>query len=245
MKPRPVPPAQPHGSLQQVFADVWMVTGTLALPGPLPIRFSRNMTVVREGGRLVLINSVRLSDDGMVALEALGKVTDVVRLAGFHGMDDAFFRERCGARLWAMKNQPYLAGLPGRGEPYLQPDEEVSEGSRLPLEGARVHLFHTTPEEAVLLLPYAGGTLVSGDVLQNWQAPDAWFSPLARVGMRALGFIRPYNLGPAWLRAAKPSVERIRALLDLPFENVLPAHGAAVLGGAREKFRPALERFTG
>jgi hypothetical protein len=45
------PPALPHGELRELLPDVFFVTGTVALPGPLPVRFSRNMTVVRsEGG---------------------------------------------------------------------------------------------------------------------------------------------------------------------------------------------------
>jgi len=91
------PPAQPHGALREVFPDVFFVTGTAGLPGPLPVRFSRNMTVVRAGERLTLINSVRLSEEGLRALDALGKVTDVLRLAGFHGMDDPFYKDRYGA----------------------------------------------------------------------------------------------------------------------------------------------------
>lgn len=58
-QPRPFPPALPHGELREVLSGIYIVTGTVAMPGPLPVRFSRNMTIVREGARLVLVNSVR------------------------------------------------------------------------------------------------------------------------------------------------------------------------------------------
>ena len=81
------------------------------MPGPIPIRFSRNMTVLRRGERLVLINSVRLDDAGLAALDKLGKVSDVVRLAANHGMDDPFYADRYKARVWAVKGQRYTAGF--------------------------------------------------------------------------------------------------------------------------------------
>src|ERR1700722_8894119 len=62
---RPFPPALPHGELDEVLPGLFLVTGTARLPGPLPVRFSRNMTVVREGERLVLLNSVRLDEAGL------------------------------------------------------------------------------------------------------------------------------------------------------------------------------------
>src|ERR1044072_6792326 len=112
MKPRPHPPAHPHGALRAVFPGVHFVTGTVAMgPG---IRFSRNMTIVREGERLIAINSVRLDDARRGQHEKRGKVTDVIRLAGFHGSDDPFYKERCGAKIWAIKGQPYISGFDAR-----------------------------------------------------------------------------------------------------------------------------------
>src|SRR5690242_10374266 len=103
--PRPLPAALPHGELRAILPDLYFVTGTLALPGFVPMRFSRNMTVVREGERLIVINSVRLDDAGLAELDKLGKVTDVVRLAGNHGMDDPFYKQRYGAKVWVVRGQ--------------------------------------------------------------------------------------------------------------------------------------------
>jgi hypothetical protein len=50
---RPFPPAGPHGELAEALPDVFFVTGSIRLPAPVPVIFSRNMTVVREGDRLV------------------------------------------------------------------------------------------------------------------------------------------------------------------------------------------------
>jgi len=59
--------------------------------------------------------------------------------------------------------------------------------------------------------------------------------------MKKMGFFKPCSVGPGWLQFAKPTVAEVRSVLDLDFAHVLPAHGEAVVGGAKEKFRPALE----
>lgn len=245
MTRRPHPKAQPHGELRQILPDVFFVTGTVAMPGPLPVAFSRNMTVVRQDGELTLINSVRLDEAGLAALERLGQVKHVLRLAGFHGMDDAFYQERYGARVWALRGQLYGAGFkkPRPDQVYLQPDVEVDATTALPLRGARLYVFTTRPPEGLLLLEREGGILVSGDCLQNWQRADPYFSLLGGWMMRAFGFLKPHNLGPGWLRAAKPAAAEVRGVLDLPFQHVLPAHGEAVIGGAREAYRPVIEGY--
>jgi hypothetical protein len=240
--PRPFPPASPHGELREIFSGLYFVTGSVVFPGPLRVRFSRNMTVVREGERLVLINSVRLNDAGLKQLDALGRVTDVIRLAGFHGADDPFYKDRYGAKIWVIKGQRYTAGFDGKSAPYLEPDAELGAGSELPLAGARLYVFSTEPAEALLLLAREGGVLVSGDCLQHWAEPDPYISWTGSLMLKLFGFMKPHNVGPAWLKRTKPPASELRAVLDLDFDHVLPAHGAPVLGGAKAAYRAALEK---
>lgn len=243
--PRPHPPALPHGELREILPDVFFVTGTFAVPGPLPMRSSRNMTVVREGERLIVVNSVRLDEAGLAALDRLGKVTDVVRLAANHGMDDPFYAERYGAKVWVLKGQRYTSGFDTKQpDTYFTPSVEIVADTKLPIAGASLHRIESSPPEGLLVLPQHGGVIVSGDCLQNWAAPDAYFSWLARPVMRAMGFLRPHNVGPGWLKSGKPPLPDLRAILGLPFANVLPAHGTPVLGGARELFTPAIDRVA-
>ena len=237
------PPAQPHGALREVFPGVFFVTGTVGMPGPLPVRFSRNMTVVREGERLTLINSVRLSEEGLRALDALGKVTDVLRLAGFHGMDDPFYKDRYGAKVWAVKGQRYVTGFNVRApKTYFTPDVEMDADTALPLAGAKLYLFGTEPPEAILVLDRDGGVAVSGDSLQHWHQTDAYFSFVGGLMMKLMGFIRPFNVGPGWLKQAKPGADALRGVLGLRFEHLLPAHGDVIQGGACERYRASIER---
>src|SRR5262252_7680239 len=121
--PRPFPPALPHGEIREILPGIHFVTGTVQMPGPLPVRFSRNMTIVREGERLVLVNSVRLDDAGLAALDGLGKVTDVVRLAANHGQDDPFYADRYKAKVWVVKGQRYTPGFDTSAkDTYFTPD---------------------------------------------------------------------------------------------------------------------------
>jgi hypothetical protein len=242
---RPHPPALAHGDIAEVLPGIHFVTGTVGMPGPLPVRFSRNMTIVRQGERLVVINAVRLDDAGLAKLDSLGKVTDVIRIAGNHGMDDPFYQDRYKAKVWAVAGQRYTAGFDtNAANVYLEPDVEMTDKTELPIAGARLYVIHSKPPEALLLLEQSDGTLVTGDSLQHWATPDAYFNFVGRTMMRLFGFIKPHNVGPAWLKQCKPPKEDLRGLLDLPFVNVLPAHGAAVLGEARERYRPAVERVS-
>lgn len=244
---RPMAPAYPHGELKEVLPDIFMVRGSLKFKKP-PMQFSRNMTVIRHDGELTIVNSVRLDEAGLTALDALGTVKHVIRIAGFHGMDDRFYRERYQATLWMVRGQIYTRSLnldgktPEQG--YMQADRLIDPDTELPIPGARAIVIAGKAPEGLLFLEAHGGTLISGDALQNWGKADEHFNWPARIGMRLMGFIKPYNLGPGWVKQVKPDLGALAGLLDLSFENVLPGHGDAVIGGAREAFRPAIERAT-
>ncbi len=238
------PPALPHGELTEVLPDIFFVTGTIRM-APL-VSFSRNMTVVREGERLVLIGSVRLDDAGLAALDALGKVTDVIRLAGFHGMDDPFYKDRYGAKVWVLEGMSYRKGFAPdpKVPPYFEADVKIGPDTELPLHDASLYTFSTKPSEALLLLEREGGVVVTGDSLQNWGRTNRYFSLVGKLMMKSMGFIKPHNLGPGWTKGVKPKVEEIRGILELEFEHLLPGHGDPVKGGAKQAYRPVIEAYS-
>jgi hypothetical protein len=80
------PKPLPHGPITEVFPDVFVVRGTIRFMPLLAI--ARNMTIVRDGDELTVINSVRLSAAGEAELRRLGAIKRLVRLGNFHGMDD-------------------------------------------------------------------------------------------------------------------------------------------------------------
>ena len=60
--------------------------------------------------------------------------------------------------------------------------------------------------------------------------------------MYMMGFIKPFNVGPAWLKACEidPQI-LVDKLLVLQFEHVLPSHGMAVKDDAWKKYEPAVQ----
>jgi hypothetical protein len=225
------PPVLPHGPLEEVFTGVHFVTGAMLtqLMGA-HWHFSRNMTVVKDdAGDLTLINSVRLDDAGLAALEAIGRVRHVVRLGGLHGRDDAFYCQRYGARLWAPAGvtDPHGKGV----------DTELVAGGLVPFAGCRVTNFRTSRvPEALLHIDRDGGIVVACDALQNWVGPDAFFSPESIQTMTGMGFFQQANLGPVYLQVAEPKGEDYAQVRDLGFRHALCGHGSPLRDRAHEAF---------
>ncbi len=125
--------------------------------------------------------------------------------------------------------------------PYHSADVEMHDTTELPISGAKLYSIAATPPEGLLWLEREGGILISGDCLQNWREPDAYFSTFAKPMMRLMGFIKPHNIGPAWLKGTKPPVNQLLGILDFEFEHVLPAHGTPAQVGAKASYRPRIE----
>lgn len=226
------PPVYRHGSIEQVFDDVWHVTGEFPMgPG---IRVPRNMTILRDGARLVLVNAVRLSAEGEAALDRLGKVTDVVRLAGGHGADDPYMQERYGATMWAP------AGMKKDGVTYRELTAQAS-----PLADATPFLFeHGRHPDAALIVARDGGILVSCDAYQHWTRYDEG-SFLGGLASRLMGFRGPVIGGP-W---AKRMGDGVRAdfarLCEQPFRHLLTGHGTPLRDRARDELPGAMTKRFG
>ena len=104
------PPLLPHGDIQQIFTDVFLVRGQIRIEAEQISEFSRNMIIIRQQDSLTLVNTVRLNDAGLAQLEALGTVQQIVKLGAFHGRDDAFYLDRYSVPLWAPAGMTYTRG---------------------------------------------------------------------------------------------------------------------------------------
>lgn len=229
-------PALPHGSIQEIFPDVFFVTGTTRPTfGGADWQFSRNMIVLREGGALTLVSTVRLDEPGLRALEALGEVAHVVKLGSFHGIDDAFYRERYGARQWALAGMQLDEGR--------TPDEILGAGGAVPASGVRVFSFETSAvPEGLLVLDREGGVVVACDSLQNWEDVDVYFDAPSIERMRAMGFIRKANIGPGWMAASKAGAADFDRIEALSFRHLLPSHGRPLLHEAKSELAATFRR---
>jgi hypothetical protein len=229
--------ALPHGQIDEVFPDIFFVTGMMKAEFfGAPWQFGRNMTVVREGSELTLINAVRLDDAGMKQLEALGTVTHVVRIGSLHGRDDAFYVDRSEATYWSLR------GAPPTG---VEVDEELTADA-LPLRNASLFRFeHTKLPEAILRLDRDGGILIACDALQNWAEPDAFIDAATQARMQAMGFFTPANVGVAWKHLNDPGADDFARLKGISFTHALCGHGAPLRDTAQASYHATFQQLFG
>jgi hypothetical protein len=84
-----MPSIFPYGPPVALAANLWQVTGSLAIPVP------RNMTIVRgASGGLLLYSVIAMHEDGMRELEALGRPAVMVIPHRRHQMDAPFYKAR-------------------------------------------------------------------------------------------------------------------------------------------------------
>lgn len=213
-------PLMPHGELREVFPDIFVVTGT-SRPSFMGRKwqFSRNMTVVRRDQELTLINTVRLDDQELAKLDALGKVAHVVRIGAFHGMDDGFYVDRYPeAKLWALEGAEHESGHVA--------DKTLTVVGDMPFADCSLFVFETSSQpEGVLHIDAHGGVLVSCDSLQNWVEPDRFFDDESAELMSAQGFFQKANIGPGWLHACAPQASDFERIKALSFQHLISAHG--------------------
>ncbi len=233
------PPALQHGSIEELFPGVFFVSGAMeTVLQDMDWKFSRNMTVVKDGERLVIVNSVRLDEEGLAELDRLGKVTDVVRLGSLHGRDDPFYVDRYAAEYWAMPGMEHETGL--------QATRTLTPEGPLPVSDASLFDFRSTRiPEGILRIDRDGGILIACDALQNWTAPDEFFSDASRELMQQMGFFTPANLGPVWVQRAAPEGEDFARLKELPFKHALCGHGDPLRDTAHEEYSATFQRMFG
>ncbi|MDJ0927365.1 MAG: hypothetical protein QNJ73_06885, partial [Gammaproteobacteria bacterium] len=172
------PAPYPHESLRELGPDVFFLAGCMRM-APL-MRISRNMTVVRQDGELVVFNAVRMSPAAEAELNQLGRVTHVVRLGSFHGLDDAYYVARYGAQFWCQRESTHYP------EPAV--NHELSEGGALPLPDAELFVFRETKRpECALLLKHGAGLLITCDSVQHYGDFGRHSLP-AKLVMRTAGF---------------------------------------------------------
>lgn len=228
------PPATPHHALVPIFDDAWYLQGSVDFK-PL-VRLQRNMVVLRSEGELTLINAIRLDDEGLAALDALGTVAHVVKI-GIHGMDDAFYLDRHDATHWAPPGTAEAIGA-----------TPLTDGA-LPHPALSLFLFeHTTKPEAALLHEGGGGLLITCDSVQHWEPSDL-MSTAAKIVTGVMGFKHPAQIGPPWRKKMTPEGGSLRPdfdrLVALPFVNQIGAHGGLCRDEAKARLQDTIARVYG
>lgn len=231
-------PVWPHGDIQEILPDVFFVTGTNKIQHEgVNIQTSRNMTIVRNGSELTLINTVRLNEEGLKKLDQLGHVTNIVRIGAFHGRDDAFYRSQYqSAQLWTLKGMTYDSGL--------KSDRELTPGGEMPFPGCSLFVFETSSlPEGILHIEREGGILISCDSIQNITATDEFYSPETAKSFQDQGLVKSANISPIWLGATHakgPDFDRL--LKTTTFRHLITAHGKPLKNTAYEQVTATFKR---
>ena len=234
------PEQLPHGDIQEIFPDVFFVKGQSKYEANgNKVQITRSMTIVRENRYLTLVNTIRLSEDGLHSLDHLGKVRDVIRIGSNHGRDDAFYSDRYNAPVWALEGTKR-----DRPEKF---QATLVAGNEGPIGDATVVAFDSIQvPEAVLYLRRSGGILISCDSLQNMTGPDEFFDAPSAEIMRNGGFFRTGNIGPAWRARVQPDIGDFEKILELDFKHLLPSHGEPLLNNAHTIVRQTVDAvFSG
>lgn len=230
-------PAMAHGPIREIFKDVFFLTGTMKNEffGSM-WHFNRNMTIVRENGNLTLINTVRLDDDGLAALDRLGKVVNVVRIGDMHGVDDPFYIDRYNATFWALPDMKVQEGL--------HIDKELREGGEMPFSDCSLFVFKTTKRpESILRLDREGGIMIACDSLQNWVAADEFFDASTIETMTNMGFFKPAGFGLAWIHEGQPQAEDFIRLKEIQFKHALCGHGEPHLNNGHPAYHATMKQM--
>lgn len=232
-------PAWPHGPITQLFPNIFFVKGTNKTNHDgVDFQFSRNMIILKDGNHLILINSVRLTEEGLSQLSALGEVTDIIRIGAFHGRDDAFYRDTYKAKLWGLKGMDYL----GSGSP----DQELDINGELPIKDMKLFVFKTSCHpEAALLLNQDGGILITCDSIQNWEKVDEFFSKECGEKFQKEGLIQSPNISPVFREACQVKKSDYERLVQLEFNHFIGAHGEPIFNDASNKIRELINKTFG
>jgi hypothetical protein len=213
----------PHGMPEPLTEGVWWIRGTLGFP------LHRNMIVVRlPTGELLLHSVVALDDEGMQALEALGKPTYAIVPHFAHMMDIGFYKARY-PELKVLAPAVHRRAVEQR-VPVFGTVEDV-----LPQFGVTLHEVPATrvPEYFYELPLRAGGRMVMGcDALGSSNSADM-SRPMGRLMKltgtpgNKLGVPRIYRLAMARdLPALKQFAARLAEIPDLRLVTV--SHGDPV-----------------
>lgn len=230
----------PHGRVEKISEDVFMVRGSIKM-NPV-VRITRNMAIVRSGNELTLVNPIRVSVDVEKEIETLGSISNIMRLGAFHGVDDPYYSDKYSAKMWAQNG----------GTTYTTPaiDCELVEGGDLPFDDAQLlEIKGSKQPECVVLINTGNGLLLTCDAIQNY-GNYSYNNFLTKIMMPFIGFPRTTIVGPIWLKFMTPeggSLEpEFRRLLGLKFDSLLAAHGTLLESGAHAAVGKAVDKvFAG
>ncbi|MEA0970518.1 hypothetical protein Megvenef_00484 [Candidatus Megaera venefica] len=232
-------PAWPHGEIKQIFDDIFFVSGiNKTVHDGVELQHSRNMIIVREEGKLSLINSVRLTDIGLIALEKLGQVDKVISIGAFHGRDDAFYVNKYQAALWALPGMQNQHGC--------RIDVVFTAQGQQPFANCSLLIYATANfPEAVIYIKQHDGILLSCDSIKNWLSADEYFSEQTAATYKEQVFFGKATISKIWQQAMAVKASDFERLKQLSFRHLLSAHGEPLLNTAYQDVLDTIKQEYG
>ena len=231
-------PAFPQDELSILYPGVYLLHGSIKMgPG---MRMNRNMIVLKNDDELILINPVRMTEDGLARLDELGNVKFIFRLGDFHGLDDQFYLDRYKCELWAQDGQ----------ETYKvpKPDKIISPATESPFPGSLFFVFENAKYAEAALLLKSHKLLITTDSVQ-YHADWSYFSRFTKFAFKLIEFKAGLNIGPSWLKRVTPKGGTLKPdfdrLLALDFDSIVAAHGLHMKSGAKEALSAEVRRVFG
>jgi glyoxylase-like metal-dependent hydrolase (beta-lactamase superfamily II) len=170
-------------------------------------------SAVKNDHRLVLVDPIPLASNAFDELRSLGPVGPVLITNSNHPRAASRFAEQFDAAIFV--SELTAKELPTTNVRTTGAGELLPGLTAIPIEGA-------APGEMVFHFAEAGGTLVVGDALVNFDPHGFCLLPAKYCGDQKL------------MRAS------LRQLFDWPFERLLFAHGAPILTAARARLSTLL-----
>ncbi|WP_339522090.1 hypothetical protein [Pseudomonas sp. EA_35y_Pfl2_R111] len=198
------------------------------------------MVILQSGPEIILINPVRMSEEGLAALDLLGKVSIIIRLGDFHGLDDEFYIDRYKCEFWAQQGQETYKSP--------KPTKIITSSTTEPIKNSEFFVFESAifPEAALLIKEHK--LLITTDSIQ-YHSDWSYFSWFTKLAFKLLGFKTGLNIGVPWLKRVTPKGETLKkdfeALLTLDFEAIISAHGALIKKDSKELLKTEMSNvFT-
>uniref|UniRef100_A0A7R9Z1L1 Metallo-beta-lactamase domain-containing protein n=1 Tax=Chlamydomonas euryale TaxID=1486919 RepID=A0A7R9Z1L1_9CHLO len=237
------PKPQGNGPLVEVFPDVWAVEGRVTMgPG---MSITRNMTIIRQGSELAIVNSVRLMPKEEKELEQLGTVKHLVRLCEDHGMDDPYFAERYKPTVWVSgegMGWSKEAGL--KAEKVLGKDGAPFPELIEPVIMSKDYL--KVPGDASLIVKKQKGILVASDSImcygnrkQDLKLSNQQDSLMAKPVLWMMGFSGRIITPPLFFKhhscngQASGVMPELKKLAAADWDAIIPCHGLVIKDGAK------------
>ena len=212
------PAIQPHGGLEKVVDNIYIVQGSYKMmPGT---RISLTMTIVVRGSDVTIINSMRVNSEVEEEIKKLGTIKNVVRICANHGSSDEYYIDTFNATYYDLPGGADIAGATKtpKGAKELPDEFPISDAKVIMIENLKY-------PEAAVLLPDGDGTLITADFIQNGRpAPHKSFMGSALTSMLGFNtgccstpplFFKAYGDGKDIYQPNAPGI------MELDFENIV------------------------